>query len=136
MGDQLNAYLPNIQRFIDGMGSLGSPEEVHRELPDGCSLLAECASLAKADQESSQFLQTFLTEAEQGFRNYVLMARQSMIAYQQAGEAAAWEVTNRTKPGEGLKPFEGAATTPLGPSPLALPQVQPPGNLWPEIPAR
>jgi len=136
MGQELNAHLSIIENFIAETTRFSKPPvQVPRDLSDGCSGLAECASLAAADRESSQFLQRFLTEAEKGVWGYLSMARQSVAAYQNAGETAAWEVTNRTTPGEGIKPFEGSSPTALGPSPLATGAVsdQPPATSWQEM---
>ncbi|WP_340683439.1 hypothetical protein LCL61_33435 [Amycolatopsis coloradensis] len=118
----INAYLPAIQNFVDTVtrqAQGASPPSIDRPLNDGCGGMAECGILADADRDSTEALRNFLTAAEKGVWGYVSIARQCLSTYQNASEAAVWELTKRSRPDESRVPVEGLAPTTLGPSPLA-----------------
>lgn len=125
----INAYLPAIQKFADTVSQqASSPPSIDRPLNDGCGEMTECGLLATADRESTEALRNFLTAAEKGVRGYISIARQSLSTYQNASEAAVWELTKRSRPDESRVPVEGLAPTTLGPSPLAPVAVLQPGT--------
>ncbi|MGY6650720.1 hypothetical protein ACXIZN_01010 [Amycolatopsis sp. TRM77291] len=118
----INAYLPAIQNFADTVTQqmLGSnPPTIDRPLNDGCGGMEECKLLAGADRDSTEALRNFLTAAEKGVWGYISIATQALSTYQNASEAAVWELTKRSRPDEGRVPVEGMSPTALGPSPLA-----------------
>ncbi|WP_181774790.1 hypothetical protein [Amycolatopsis pittospori] len=139
MGQGINAYLPAIQRFADTVASQAShPQKIERDLSDGCGGMDECRQLATADRDSTTSLQNFLTAAEKGVWGYISIARSSLNAYQNASEAAVWELTKRSRQGESYVPVEGMSPSALGPSPLAPPTVatSPWPGLWPNVTPR
>ncbi|EME58536.1 hypothetical protein [Amycolatopsis decaplanina] len=120
MGNGINAYLPAIQHFADTVSArVSSPPSIDRPLDDGCGEMEECRLLATADRDSTESLRNFLTAAEKGVWGYISIARQSMSTYQNANEAAVWELTKRSRPDESRVPVEGMSPSALGPSPIA-----------------
>jgi hypothetical protein len=135
MGEGINAYLPAIQNFADTVSArTSSPPKSERDLSDGCGEMEECRFLATADRDSANALENFLTAAEKGIWGYISIARRSANAYQNASEAAVWELTKRSRPDESHVPVEGMSPSALGPSPLAPVTTVAPGpwtNLMP-----
>ncbi|MFI6302495.1 hypothetical protein ACIBCH_11540 [Amycolatopsis thailandensis] len=111
MSGKVDVWIPALESFADVVhDEVRSAPAIDREPIRECGGLAECASLAGADQYITGALKSFLEKAGPGVKILGAMARKSAIAYRQAGEAAQSAVLATTS--RPPKEETGPATVP------------------------
>ncbi|RSN26830.1 hypothetical protein DMC61_25530 [Amycolatopsis sp. WAC 04169] len=99
-GDEINGDTDAMREFASRiMGSLDKPPvsnisriDSSTACPGGLDSL--CMHLTGAENETIQQLQTFITQAEQGFAAYSAFVQQTAANYLRADETARQEILN------------------------------------------
>ncbi|WP_394359379.1 hypothetical protein [Amycolatopsis sp. SB7-3] len=100
-GDEINGDTDAMREFASRiMGSLDKPPVSNISRSDGEStpcpggLDSLCMHLTIAESETIRQLQTFITQAEQGFAAYSAFVQQTAANYLRADETARQEILN------------------------------------------
>lgn len=99
-GDEINGDTDAMREFASRiMGSLDTPpvsniSRIDQSTPCPGGLDGYCMHLTAAENDSIGQLQTFITQAEQGFAAYSAFVQQTAASYLRADETARQEILN------------------------------------------